>query len=190
MKHDMELREAIERIHLELPGYGYRRIQKQLQIEGKRVNAKRIRRVMKAYALFSCVKKLMRPRGGAAGIKLCYPNLVRGIKLNGPNQVWATDITYIKLMAEYVYVSAIIDVYTRKILGWSVSRDLSHKFCLEAMEVAMRRQKPPKGVIHHSDRGIQYTSISYIEFLKKHEFQISMSRLATPEDNAYIESFF
>lgn len=187
---DMALRETIERIQTELPGYGYRRVREHLLREGKRVNSKRIRRVMKTYSLFSCVKKLMRPRGGAAGIRLCYPNLVRGITLNGPNQVWATDLTYIKLLREYVYVSAVIDVYTRKIVGWSVSRDLSHKFCLESLEVAIKKQKPPPGVIHHSDRGIQYTAIDYIEHLNKNQFKISMSRLATPEDNAYIESFF
>lgn len=187
---DMVLRETIEQIHLELPGYGYRRVREHLLREGKRVNSKRIRRVMKTYSLFSCVKKMWKQRGGRAGIKLCYPNLVRGIKLNGPNQVWATDLTYIKLLSEYVYVSAVIDIYTRKIVGWSVSRDLSHKFCLESLDVAIKKQKPLPGVIHHSDRGIQYTSIDYIEFLQKHEFKISMSRLATPEDNAYIESFF
>lgn len=190
VERDMALRGMIEQIHVELPGYGYRRVRQHLLNQGKRVNTKRIRRVMKTYSLFSCIKKLMRPRGAAAGVKLCYPNLVRGITLNGPNQVWATDITYIKLIKEYVYVSAVIDVYTRKIVGWSVSRDLSHKFCLDSLEVAIKKQKPPPGVIHHSDRGIQYTSIDYIGFLQKHGFNISMSRLATPEDNAYIESFF
>jgi transposase InsO family protein len=175
---------------VELPGYGYRRIRKDLLNRGIVVNPKRIKRVMKEYSLFSCIKKLMKPRGGAAGVKLFFPNLIRGLKINGPNQVWATDLTYIKLVSEYVYVSAIIDVYTRKIVGWAISRDLSHKFCLEALEIAVRRYKPPKGIIHHSDRGVQYACIDYVEYLKKNNFQISQSRLATPEDNAFIESFF
>jgi transposase InsO family protein len=132
----------------------------------------------------------MKPRGGAAGIKLFFPNLVRGLKINGPNQVWATDLTYIKLVSEYVYVSAILDIYTRKIVGWAISRDLSHKFCLEALQVAIKRYRPPGGIIHHSDRGVQYACIDYVEYLKKNNFQISQSRLATPEDNAFIESFF
>jgi len=189
-QRDMQLRQQIEKIHLELPGYGYRRIREHLLGQGIRVNSKRIKRVMRTYSLFSCIKKLMKPRGGAAGIKLFFPNLVRGLKINGPNQVWATDLTYIKLVSEYVYVSAIIDVYTRKIIGWAISRDLSHKFCLQALDIAVKRYNPPPGVIHHSDRGVQYACIDYVKYLEQNQFKISQSRLATPEDNAFIESFF
>jgi transposase InsO family protein len=187
---DMELRQLIEEIHLELPGYGYRRIREHLLRRKIRVNSKRIKRVMKTYSLYSCIKKLMRPRGKAAGIKLYFPNLVRGLKINGPNQVWATDLTYIKLLTEYVYLSAIIDVYTRKIVGWAISRDLSHKFCLQALDVAVKTYKPAEGIIHHSDRGVQYACIDYVQYLEKNKFRISQSRIATPEDNAFIESFF
>lgn len=187
---DMELRGLIEEIHVVLPGYGYRRVREHLLKRGKTVNTKRIRRVMKKYALFSCLKKLMKQRGEGLGVRLYYPNLIRGIKLNGPNQVWATDLTYIRLEREYVYLNAVIDVYTRKIVGWAISRDLSHKFCLQALDVAVKKYKPPAGIIHHSDRGVQYSCIDYISYLQKTGFQISQSRLATPEDNAYIESFF
>ncbi len=187
---DLELRDGIEKIHLALPGYGYRRVREHLKREGKIVNSKRIRRVMKEYSLFSCIKKMMRPRGTHTGVKLYYPNLLRGMKVNGPNQVWVTDLTYIRLVNEYVYVNAILDVYTRKILAWAISRDLSHKFCLETLRVAINRYGPVEGVTHHSDRGVQYSCEDYINFLQAHKFQISMSRLATPEDNAYIESFF
>jgi putative transposase len=189
-QRDMDLRQAIEDIHLELPGYGYRRIREHLLRQGIRVNSKRIKRVMRTYSLFSCIKKLMKPRGGAAGIKLFFPNLVRGLKINGPNQVWATDLTYIKLASEYVYLNAIIDVYTRKIVGWALSRDLSHKFCLQALDLAVKKYSPPEGIIHHSDRGVQYACIDYVQYLEKNKFRISQSRLATPEDNAFIESFF
>jgi putative transposase len=189
-ERDIELREAIETIHLELPGYGYRRVREHLLREGKRVNSKRIKRVMKTYSLFSCLKKLMKPRGGAAGVRLFFPNLIRGMKLNGPNQLWATDLTYIKLLREYVYLNAVIDVYTRKIVGWAISRDLSHKFCLQSLELAVKQYNPPAGIIHHSDRGVQYACIDYIAYLNKNNFKISQSRIATPEDNAFIESFF
>ena len=189
-ERDMELRQIIEEIHLELPGYGYRRIREHLLRQGKAVNTKRIKRVMRTYSLFSCIKKLMKPRGGAAGVKLFFPNLIRGIKLNGPNQVWATDLTYIKLVKEYVYLNAVIDVYTRKIVGWAISRDLSHKFCLQSLDLAVKKYKPPAGIIHHSDRGVQYACIDYVEYLNQNKFQISQSRIATPEDNAFIESFF
>jgi len=187
---DMELRAWIEEIHLELPGYGYRRIRHHLLREGKRVNGKRIQRVMKKYSLLSCLQKMMKTRGQKVGVKMFYPNLIRGMKINGPNQVWATDLTYIKLLREYVYLNAVIDVYTRKIVGWAISRDLSHKFCLQALQVAVKRYKPPEGIIHHSDRGVQYACVDYITYLQSQKFQISQSRIATPEDNAFIESFF
>ena len=190
IQSDLELRDAIEEIHVDLPGYGYRRIREHLLREGKRVNGKRIRRVMKNFSLYSCVKKFVKPRGTNTGVRLYHPNLVRGLKINGPNQVWATDLTYIRLISEYVYLNAIIDVYTRKIVGWALSRDLSHKFCLKALELAVKTHKPPKGCIHHSDRGVQYASEAYMTYLVEQGFRISQSRVATPEDNAYIESFF
>lgn len=190
LSRDMELRTAIEQIHLEFPGYGYRRVREHLLRQGITVNAKRIRRVMKTYSIFSSVKKLIKQRGKGIGKKLVYPNLICGKKLTGPNQVWATDITFIKLLHEYIYVSAIIDIYTRKIVGWSVSKDLSHKFCLESLQVAIRKYKPDAGIIHHSDRGVQYCCEIYVDYLKSQGFEISMSKLGTPEDNAFIESFF
>jgi len=189
-KRDLELRDTIERIHVRFPGYGYRRIREHLKREGVFVNSKRIRRIMRTYSLFSSLKKLFKQRGGALGKRLVFPNLIGGMKITSSNRVWATDITYIKLLREYIYVSAIIDIYTRKIVGWSISRDLSHKFCLEALEVAIKREKPPKGVIHHSDRGVQYCCEAYVDYLNENGFKISMSKVATPEDNAFIEAFF
>lgn len=190
LARDLELRRIIEDIQEDLPGYGYRRVRAHLLREGKAINTKRIRRVMKKFNLFSCVKKMCKPRGSHTELRLVYPNLVRGIKLTGPNQLWATDITFIRLVKEYVYLSAVIDVYTRKIVGWAVSRDLSHKFCLKSLDIAVRRYEPSAGIIHHSDRGVQYCCVDYVEYLRKNSFQISMSRTATPEDNAYIEAFF
>lgn len=190
LEADLDLKEVIEDIQLEFPGYGYRRVREHLLREGKTINTKRIRRVMKKYSLYSCIKKLVKPRGGKTPIKLYHPNLIKGLELNGPNQVWAVDLTYIRLRSEYIYLNAVIDIYTRKIVGWAISRDLSHKFCLEALKIAIRDYDPPPGIVHHSDRGVQYSCIDYIEFLNKNKFKISMSALATPQDNAYIESFF
>lgn len=190
LSNDLDLRDAIENIHLEFPGYGYRRIREHLLREDKRINSKRIRRVMKEHSLLSCVQRLVRPRGALTGIKLSHPNLIKGHRINGPNQVWATDLTYIRLNTEYVYLNAVIDIYTRKIVGWSIGRVMNHEFCLEALKIAIKNCNPPPGIIHHSDRGTQYTCESYIRFLMEHKFQISMSRLGTPEDNAFIESFF
>lgn len=190
LEKDLELRDQIERIQSEFPGYGYRRIREHLLRDGQRINAKRIRRVMKQYSLFSSFKNAFRQRGAALGKKLVFPNLIRGMELTGPTQLWATDLTYVRLMKEFIFVSAIIDVYTRKIVGWSISRELNHEFCLQAIKVAVKKYKPPKGIIHHSDRGVQYTCEPYVDYLKEQGFEISMSRVATPEDNAFIESFF
>jgi putative transposase len=190
IKSDLELRKWIEEIHEVVPGYGYRRVYHHLLKKGFRVNSKRIRRVMREHELYSCIRKLMRPRGSQTPIRIRHPNLIKGMVLTGPMQVWATDITYVCLKMEYVYVSAIIDIYTRKIVGWSISRDLSHKFCLASLEAAIQREKPLPGVIHHSDRGVQYACVEYVRYLMEHGFEISMSAVGTPEDNAFIESFF
>ncbi len=191
LQKDLVLKSKIEKVLFQFPGYGYRRIHEHLLNEGLRVNGKRIRRVMRMYSLFSSRTKLSKPRGRAVdGRQLVFSNKIAGLKLRAPNQVWATDITYIKLRREYIYLSAIIDIYTRKIVGWSVSKNLSHKFCLESLKVAIRKRKPKAGLIHHSDRGVQYTCVDYIEFLEKHDIVPSMSQLGTPQDNAFIEAFF
>jgi putative transposase len=190
LKSDMELKERIEAIHLELPGYGYRRLHEHFLREGISVNSKRIRRVMRKYSLFSCIKRLIKEKGSAIGKRLVFPNLVEGTKVTAPNQVWATDFTYISLAKEYIFLCAIMDIYTRKIVGWSISKNISHEFCLEALKVAIRKENPPQGVIHHSDRGTQYICEAYVDFLHAEGFKISMSALGRPEDNAFIESFF
>lgn len=187
---DVELRDRIDKIHLELPGYGYRRIYKHFLREGLRVNRKRISRIMRRFQLYPCLKKMKRPRGTNTDTRLRYPNLIKGKKLTASHQVWATDITYIRLRKEFVYLSAVIDIYTRKIVGWSISRDLTHAFCKESIEVAIKKEKPPKGVIHHSDRGVQYVCEPYVKMLLEHGFEISMSAVGTPEENAFIEAFF
>jgi putative transposase len=115
LERDLELKKMIEDIHLMFPGYGYRRIRRQLLKQGIKVNSKRIQRVMKIYSIFSSRKKHCGPKGKRSLHQLYYPNLIRGFKLTSPNQVWATDITFIKLLRGYVYLSAVIDVYTRKI---------------------------------------------------------------------------
>jgi len=132
----------------------------------------------------------MKPRGTNTSLDLRYPNLIKGLKLNAPNQVWATDITYIKLHRQFIYLSAVIDIYTRKIVGWSLSKTLDHKFCLESMKIAIKKENPPPGIIHHSDRGVQYVCEDYVKFLLESGFKLSMSAVGTPEENAFIESFF
>jgi putative transposase len=190
LKSDLDLKKLIGSVHEEFPGYGYRRISWHLKKTGVVVNTKRIRRVMRIYQIFSSRTKRVGPKGIRAFNQLYYPNLTRGLKLTGPNQLWAVDITFIRLLRGYVYLNAVIDVYTRQVVGWAVSKNLGHQFCLKALEVAIKKRKPEPGIIHHSDRGTQYTCDMYVDFLKHHGFKISMSNVGTPEDNAFIEAFF
>ena len=190
LESDTELRDVIEKIHLVLPGYGYRRVYHHLLKRGIRVNCKRIRRIMRSYELYSSLEKLMGPKGTRSSVQLFYPNMIRGKTITRPDEVWAVDITYIRIRREFVYLNAIIDIYTRKIVGWAISRDLSHKFCLEALKVAIKNRNPKPGLIHHSDRGTQYSSEPYVKFLMSCGFEISMSKTGIPEENAFIESFF
>jgi putative transposase len=187
---DFQVREMIENIHTEFPFYGYRRIYQSLLRQDIRINSKRLKRVMREFELYSSLKRFMRPRGTHSSVQLRYENKIKGLKLDGPNQVWATDITYIKLKENFVYLSAVIDIYTRKIVGWSISDSLTHEFCIESMKSAIEKEKPPHGVIHHSDRGVQYVCEPYVKYLLDNGFVPSMSRPATPQDNAFIESFF
>lgn len=190
LESDLYLRGLIQDIHEIFPGYGYRRMREHLLRDSIVANGKRIRRVMKKYGIVSSRKKAVGPKGTRSIYQLYYPNLTRGLRLSGPNQLWATDITFISLLHGYVYLSAVIDVYTRKVVGWAVSKNLSHKFCLKALEVAIKKQNPPTEIIHHSDRGTQYTCDEYVGFLKKYGFKISMSGVGVPQDNSFIEAFF
>ncbi len=187
---DFDVRSIIEDIHIEFPYYGYRRIYQYLLRKGIRINSKRLKRVMRENEQYSSLKQFMKPRGTHSGVKIKYPNKIKGLTINGPNQVWATDITYIKLRSNFVYLSAVIDIYTRKIVDWSIPDSLTHEFCIESMRTAIEKEKPPHGVIHHSDRGVQYVCEPYIKYLLENGFIPSMSRPATPEDNGFIESFF
>ena len=174
LEKDLNLREMIAQVHLKFPGYGYRRIRHHFLRHGIIVNEKRIKRVMKKYSIFASARPKLRPRGSALGKRLVFPNLIRGMSVTAPNQLWATDFTYVRLLREYIYVNAIIDVYTRKIVGWSISRNLTHEFCLEAIKAAVKNYDPPRNITHHSDRGAQYTSLVYVSYLEEKGFKISM----------------
>lgn len=189
-KADTDLRDAIERIQLEMPRYGYRRVGQQLRREGVCINGKRIRRVMREYGLLAEVKKAFKTattdsRHGFA----VYPNLVKEMAITEPNQVWVADITYIRIATCFVYLAVILDLYSRKVIGWAIHRSLHRELCLAALQMAIAERKPAAGCIHHSDRGVQYASADYVTMLKDNEIVISMSRKGNPYDNAFAESF-
>jgi len=189
-RRDTDLRSLIEQIHVDFPGYGYRRIRKHLTRMGIVVNAKRIRRVMRFYHLWPVVwRTFVRTTQSDHGFSL-YPNLLEEQSMTGLNQVWAGDITYIRILSCFVYLAVILDLYSRKVIGWAVSRRLDRTLCLSALQMALEERKPPAGCIHHSDRGVQYACQDYVNLLKASGMEISMSNKGNPYDNAYVESFF
>ena len=119
-----------------------------------------------------------------------YPNLIKGMVIDRLNQVWLSDITYIRIRTGFVYLAAILDAYSRKVIGFAVSTALDTNLTLEALKMAVERRKPDFGVIHHSDQGVQYASTEYVSELKSHGFEISMASAGNPYENARMESFF
>jgi transposase InsO family protein len=118
-----------------------------------------------------------------------YPNLAKGMKLTGINQLWIADITYIRLETEFVYLAVVLDAYSRRVIGWALGRTLEDDLTIAALRMALLLRSPGPGLVHHSDRGVQYASYAYTEILKQHQIRISMSRKGNPYDNAACESF-
>jgi transposase InsO family protein len=187
---DAELRDQIEAIQAEFTGYGYRRVQRELERHGQRINAKRIRRVMLENGLRPILwRSFVRTTDSNHPYRI-YPNLLKNQTLSGHNQAWVADITYIRIRTGFVYLAAILDVYTRQIIGWGISRSIDSELSLAALHMALERRSPVVGCIHHSDRGVQYASHDYVHSLKDRGLAVSMSAKGNPYDNAFIESFF
>jgi transposase InsO family protein len=186
----MELRDAIQTIAIDKPAYGYRRITAQLRRDGRVVNSKRVLRIMREDEL-QCHrrKKFVRTTDSDHGLRV-YPNLAKDLLLTGVNQLWAADITYIRLLLEFVYLAVILDAFSRKVIGWALGRTLEAGLTVTALKQAIARGRVQPGLVHHSDRGSQYASTEYIDLLTEHDILISMSRRGNPYDNAKAESFF
>lgn len=190
VKEDMDILDRIEAICLDFHGYGYRRVTRQLHDDGCEINHKKVLRLMRESDLLCRIKrKWIRTTDSNHGLPI-YRNLVKGRPVTGINQVWLADITYIRIRRGFVYLAAILDAFSRKVIGYAVSRSMDTKLVLEALTMAIANRKPGIGVIHHSDRGVQYASLEYSAVLKEHGFQISMSGKGNPYDNATMESFF
>lgn len=186
---DCDLRDRIESIQVEFPGYGYRRIKAHMAREGLVINWKRIRRVMREYGLLAEVKRAYVATTDSNHDLPIYPNLLRGREVNGPNEVWVADITYIRISTCFVYLAVVLDLFSRKVVGWAISRSLHRDISLEALRMAISTRNPPQGCIHHSDRGVQYACGEYVALLESAGLRVSMSRKGNPYDNAYAESF-
>jgi len=187
---DAELRDAIERIVLEFPGYGYRRVTAALGREGWSVNHKRVLRVMREESLLCQIKRRFKATTNSAHAFARYPNLIKDIELDGPDEVWVSDITYVKLPTSFCYLAAILDAYSRRCVGWRLSRQIDTSLTLSALEMALAARRPAAGLIHHSDQGVQYASGEYVLRLEKTGARISMAAVGNPYENAKAESFF
>jgi putative transposase len=187
---DGALRAAVEQLALEFPRYGYRRVTAALVRAGWAVNHKRVVRVMRDAALLCRPRRRFVRTTQAGPGRPVYPNLLPQTTLSGLNQAWIADITYIRLPTRFVYLASILDAYSRRCIGWQVSREIDTALALGALERALATRQPAAGWIHHSDRGGQYASAAYVARLEAAGARISMSRKGNPYDNARAESFF
>jgi putative transposase len=190
VEEEMEVRSAIEEIALEhRRRYGYRRIQVELEKRGLRVNHKRILRIQREDDLLGIQpRRFVRTTDSEHELEV-YWNLARHLQLTGINQLWVADITYIRLGREFVYLAVILDAFSRKAVGRALGRSLGSELTMAALERALAERQPRPGLVHHSDRGVQYASREYVQRLRQHGIEISMSRAGNPYDNARCESF-
>lgn len=188
-KEEADLRDRIEKIVVEHERYGYRRVTAQLQREGSNVNHKRVQRIMQEEELICKIRKRWVVTTDSNHSFPIATNLLKDAKITGVNQAWVSDITYIRILTAFVYLAVILDVFSRKIVGWAISLRIDTELTRAALRMAIETRCPPRGCIHHSDRGVQYAAQEYIDDLKASGFLISMSRKGNPYDNAQAESF-
>jgi transposase InsO family protein len=190
MEEAMRVRAEMQQIALaHRRRYGYRRITAELRRRGFLVNHKRVRRLMREDNLLAVQPRAFVVTTDAQHDLEVYLNLARRLTLTGINQLWVADITYLRLRTEFVYLAVILDAYSRKVVGWALDRTLAARLPIAALEQALAERHPPPGLVHHSDRGVQYASGEYVQILYRHHMIPSMSRPANPYDNASCESF-
>jgi len=187
---DVQLRADIEAIVLEHSGYGYRRVTAQLQRDGWQANHKRVLRVLREESLLCRLKRRFVPTTDSRHGLAVYPNLLKERVLTGLNQAWVADLTYIRLPRRFCFLAAVLDAYSRRCVGYKLSLDIDTALTLAALEMALQDRRPAPGLIHHSDRGVQYASATYIQRLQDVGACVSMSGKGNPYDNAKAESFF
>ena len=190
MKVEADLRDRIETICLGFPRYGYRRVTYQLKREGKQVNHKKVLRLMRQSDLLCRVKRKRVKTTNSRHRFPRYPNLIKAMVISRLNQVWLSDITYIRIRTGFVYLAAILDAFSRKVIGYAVSGALDTTLTLQALRMTIARRQPGPGIIHHSDQGVQYASTEYVGELTRHGFLISMAATGNVYENAMMESFF
>jgi transposase InsO family protein len=186
---EMEIRDQMQKVALESPAYGYRRITAELQQRGFEVNHKRVLRMMGEDNLLCMRQRAFVVTTDSRHNLPIYPNLAKTMTPAAINQLWVADITYIRLRTEFIYLSVVLDAYSRRVIGWALGRTLEAELAVAALRMALLERQPAPGLVHHSDRGVQYASLDYTGMLKQHQAIISMSRKGNPYDNAACESF-
>jgi putative transposase len=169
--------------------YGYRRITAELRHRGMIVNHKRVLRMMQEDNLLAVRRRKFVSTTDSRHPFEVFLNLAQRMELTAPNQLWVADLTYIRLQQEFVYMAVVLDAFSRRVVGWALNRSLRSAVAVDALQQAMDTRKPLPGLVHHSDRGVQYASQDYIELLQRHGATCSMSRTGNPYDNARCESF-
>ena len=190
VEEEMEVRSAMQRIALEHKRrYGYRRVAAELRRQGMAVNHKRVARLMREDNLLAVQPRAFRTTTNSDQECEVYLNLARRMQLTGLDQLWVADITYIRLRREFVYLAVVLDAFSRKVVGWALERTLAARLAMAALDQAIAARQPAPGLVHHSDRGIQYACGDYVALLRANAMTPSMSRPANPFDNASCESF-
>ena len=169
--------------------YGYRRITAQLRQRGMVVNRKRVLRMMQEDNLLAIRTRKFVPTTDSRHSFEVYLNLAKRMELTAPNQLWVADLTYVRVQQEFVYLAVVLDAFSRRAVGWALNRSLRSTVAVDALQQAIDQRKPLPGLVHHSDRGVQYASEDYLNLLRKHGATCSMSRVGNPYDNARCESF-
>lgn len=186
---ESDLMGKIEQIRSEFPRTGYRMLLAHLKRHGFKIGERKLRGFMVKFNLqFKAKRKFIRTTNSNHAHEV-HPNLIEELSITGVNQVWTADITYIRINNGFVYLAVVLDLYSRMVIGWAISKKIDRQLTLSALDMAIKRRSPKKGVIHHSDRGVQYLCDDYVEKLRAHSFHISCSRKGNPYDNAWTESY-
>jgi putative transposase len=186
---EARLVERIREICAEFPRHGYRRVTAQLKAEGERVNHKRVARIMREQDLRVRPKRRFVVTTDSSHDGPIFPDLAKDLAPTGPDQLWVADLTSIRILSGFVYLAVILDAWSRRVVGWALSRRIDADLALAALEAALAGREPPPGCVHHSDRGSQYAAAPYREKLQAHGLRGSMGRRGNPYDNAKAESF-
>ena len=183
------MRDRIQRIALASRRYGYRRVTVELRRQGFVVNHKKVRRLLAEDNLLAVRKRRFALTTDSAHFLPVYPNLTPWLRLDGVDQLWQADITYIRLRQAFVYLAVVLDGFSRRVVGWRLGPTLEAELALGALADALALRRPAPGLVHHSDQGVQYACRAYVELLESQGAVISMSRRGNPYDNARCESF-